>query len=93
MNSNRINLSIISFIIIFLLSIILAINSKPIPKVILKKEKYSKEYINLISFVKSYNGYINQKLIPNETSNINRYIMAKDKIKKMKYFLLFLIAF
>ena len=88
MNSNRINLSIISFIIIFLLSIILAINSKPIPKVILKKEKYSKEYINLISFVKSYNGYINQKLIPNETSNINRYIMAKDKIKKNEVLLI-----
>ena len=47
-----------------------------------KQIKFSQEYLNLINFVNSNNGYINPKLIPNEISNANRYIIAKEKIKK-----------
>ena len=39
-------------------------------------------YTNLVNFVRNNKGYINPKLIPNETSNINRYIITKEKIKK-----------
>ena len=89
MNDNKINLYPISFIMILLLSLFNNITSKQFRKLIsFKEENYSKEYLNLINFVKSNNGYINQKLIPNETSNINRYIMAKDKIEKDEVLLL-----
>lgn len=47
-----------------------------------KEGNYSKEYNNLFNFIISNGGYINQKLIPNEISNINRFIIAKEKIKK-----------
>ena len=51
-------------------------------KEIQKQENYSKEYQNLYNFIISNGGYINKKLIPNEISNINRFIIAKEKIKK-----------
>ena len=47
-----------------------------------KEEKYSKEYLNLYNYIISNGGYINPKLIPNEISKTNRYIIAKEKIKK-----------
>ena len=47
-----------------------------------KEEEYSKEYINLYNYIISNGGYINPKLIPNEISKTNRYIIAKEKIKK-----------
>ena len=46
------------------------------------EENYSKEYKNLFNMIISNGGYINQKLIPNEISKINRFIIAKEKIKK-----------
>ena len=48
----------------------------------LKEEKFSKEYSNLVNFIKNNGGYVNPKLIPNEKSNINRYIITKEKINK-----------
>ena len=45
-------------------------------------EKYSKEYNILYNYIISNGGYINPKLIPNELSKSNRYIIAKEKIKK-----------
>jgi hypothetical protein len=48
----------------------------------LKEEKFSKEYSNLVNFIKNNGGYVNPKLIPNEKSNINRYIIVKEKINK-----------
>ena len=81
-NSNIINL----YHLLFFISLILLlnnINSKKIQKLTsLKENKFSKEYINLVNFVVENNGYINPKLIPNESSDINRYIIAKEKIKK-----------
>jgi len=72
------SLNIISIILLFNL-----INSENNLRLIsLKEEKISKEYINLVNFVRNNKGYINPKLIPNETSNINRYIITKEKIKK-----------
>ena len=47
-----------------------------------KEEMYSKEYTNLINYIKSNGGYVNPKLFPNEISNSNRYIITKEKIKK-----------
>ena len=89
MNDNKINLYPISFIMILLLSLFNNITSKQFRKLIsFKEENYSKEYLNLFNFVKSNNGYINQKLIPNETSNVNRFIIAKDKIKNGEILLL-----
>ena len=47
-----------------------------------KEEQFSKEYINLVNFVKNNNGYINPKLTINEHSPTNRYILTKEEIKK-----------
>ena len=48
----------------------------------LNEENFSKEYINLLNFIKNNGGYVNHKLIPNETSKMNRYIITKEKIYK-----------
>lgn len=48
----------------------------------LKEEKFTKEYTNLINYIKSNGGYVNPKLIPNEISDSNRFIITKEKIKK-----------
>ena len=81
-NSNQIKI----YHILFFASLILLLNniySKKIQKIrALEENTFSKEYINLVNFVIMNNGYINPKLIPNESSNINRYIIAKEKIKK-----------
>ena len=59
------------------------INSKKNSKFIsLEDNSFSKEYRNLVNFVIKNNGYINPKLIPNEISDTNRYIIAKEKVKK-----------
>ena len=47
-----------------------------------KEKEYSKEYTSLYNYIISNGGYINPKLIPNEISKTNRYIIAKGKIKK-----------
>ena len=51
-------------------------------KFLLKEEQYSKEYTNLLNFIQNNGGYINPKLIPFEISEINRYIISKEKIYK-----------
>ena len=57
--------------------------SKKEPKVLsLKKDIYSKDYLNLLNFIKSNGGYVSPKLIPNEISKTNRFIISKEKIKK-----------
>ena len=48
----------------------------------LEDQKYSKEYNNLYNYIVSNGGYINPKLIPNENSKTNRYIMTSQKISK-----------
>ena len=48
----------------------------------MKEENLSKQYINLINYIESNGGYVNPKLIPNEISKSNRYIITKEKIKK-----------
>jgi len=71
-------LNIISLILLFKI-----INSeKNLRLISLKEEQFSKEYINLVNFVRNSKGYINPKLIPNEISNTNRFIIAKEPIKK-----------
>ena len=71
----------------FLLNVILislffnSIITKKIQLLSYNEETFSNEYKNLINFVKSNNGYINPKLIPNEISKTNRYIITKEKIK------------
>ena len=71
---------------IVILLIILLYNfskEKLFPKIIsLIEEEYSKEYINLINFIKNNDGYVNPKLFPNELSKINRFITSKVKINK-----------
>lgn len=71
---------------IVILLIILLYNfskEKLFPKIIsLIEEEYSKEYINLINFIKNNDGYVNPKLFPNELSKTNRYITSKEKINK-----------
>ena len=47
-----------------------------------KKETFSKEYINLVNYIKNYGGYINPKLTINEKSITNRFILTKEDIKK-----------
>ena len=46
------------------------------------EESFSKEYLNLVNYIKSYGGYINPKLSINEISSTNRYVMAKENINK-----------
>ena len=54
-------LNIISLILLFQI-----INSeKNLRLTSLKEENFSKEYINLVNFVRNNKGYINPKLIPN----------------------------
>ena len=43
-------------------------------------QKISKEYLNLVSWIKNNGGYISDKLIPVETNNQNRYIKSTQKI-------------
>lgn len=45
-----------------------------------QSQKYSKEYNKLHEYIISNGGYINPKLIPNEISKTNRYIMTSQKI-------------
>ena len=72
------NIFYIWIILIFNLSI-----SKENTKFLFLKElKYSKEYNNLFNFIISNGGYINPKLVPNEISKSNRFIIAKELIKK-----------
>ena len=72
------NIFYIWIILIFNLSI-----SKENTKFLsLKELKYSKEYNNLFNFIISNGGYINPKLVPNEISKSNRFIIAKELIKK-----------
>ena len=47
-----------------------------------QSQKYSKEYNKLHEYIISNGGYINPKLIPNEISKTNRYIMTSQKIYK-----------
>ena len=42
----------------------------------------SKEYINLINWIKENNGYISDKVKPIELSKFNRIIKSSEKIKK-----------
>ena len=46
------------------------------------EESFSKEYLNLINYIKSYGGYINPKLSINEISSTNRYVLTKENISK-----------
>jgi len=81
--SRKIIIYYILLISILILSLFNIIQSKHIPKLLsLKEEIFSKEYTNLINYIKSNGGYVNPKLIPNEISNSNRYIITKEKIKK-----------
>ena len=47
-----------------------------------QKQEYSKEYNSLYNYIISNDGYINPKLIPNEKSKTNRFIMTSQKIFK-----------
>ena len=47
-----------------------------------KEESFSKEYKDLVNFVKNNGGFISQKLSINENSPTNRYILANEEIKK-----------
>jgi len=79
----KFKLSYTSLNIILIILLVDIINSKQNLKLIsLREEKFSKEYIDLVNFVRNNKGYINPKLIPNETLNLNRYIITKEKIKK-----------
>ena len=60
------NILILTFSLLFLLSF--------------QKEKYSQEYNNLYNYIISNGGYINPKLIPEEKSSINRYIITNSKV-------------
>ena len=42
----------------------------------------STEYINLISWIKNNEGFVSDKVIPEESSKYNRRIIAKEKISK-----------
>jgi len=46
------------------------------------EESFSKEYLNLVNYIKSYGGYISPKLSINEISSTNRYVLAKENINK-----------
>ena len=73
------------FSIVFTFILLLAkISSKKIPKIysFKEEEKISKDYTNLINYIKSNGGYVSPKLIPNEISDSNRFIITKQKIKK-----------
>ena len=73
---------IFSFMFTFIL-LLTNIKSKKISKLLsFKGEKISKEYTNLINYIKSNGGYVNPKLFPNEISDSNRYIITKQKIQK-----------
>ena len=71
---------IIFFIILFLNISIKVTFSKFLT--FLKNEKYSKGYNDLFNYIQRNEGYINPKLMPNEISKINRFIIAKEKINK-----------
>ena len=71
------------YTLILILSLFNVFLSKSITKLLsIDKESFSKEYINLYNFIISNGGYINPKIIPNEISKTNRFIVAKEKIKK-----------
>ena len=69
------------FNIIILSSLIISSSSKS-NFLSFKEQAYSKEYYNLYNYIISNGGYINPKLVPNEISKSNRFIMTKEKIKK-----------
>ena len=71
------------FTIILIIISFNSINSKQFQKFLsFKEEKISKKYKNLINYITSNGGYVNPKLIPNEISKSNRYIITTEKIKK-----------
>ena len=72
------------FIFISLLLLLNNINTKKQLNFLSFKEeiKPSKEYTDLINYITSNGGYVNPKLVPNEISDSNRYIITTDKIKK-----------
>ena len=47
-----------------------------------REESFSKEYMNLVEFIKINGGYINPKLTINEISPKNRFVLTKENIKK-----------
>ena len=47
-----------------------------------REESFSKEYMNLVEFIKTNGGYINPKLTINEISPKNRFVLTKENIKK-----------
>ena len=77
--------SFISYIFIFFLSLFISQvisfshNNKFLS---FKEESFSKEYINLVNYIIKNGGYISPKITINEISQTNRYILAKDNIKK-----------
>ena len=77
--------SYISYIFIFSLSLFISQvisfshNNKFLS---FKEESFSKEYINLVNYIIKNGGYISPKITINEISQTNRYILAKDNIKK-----------
>jgi hypothetical protein len=72
------------FIVILLLLLFNNIKSKKQLNFLSFKEeiKPSKGYTDLINYITSNGGYVNPKLVPNEISDSNRYIITTDKIKK-----------
>ena len=46
------------------------------------EESFSKEYLNLVNYIKTNGGYISSKLSINEKSPTNRYVFTKEKIVK-----------
>ena len=71
------------YIILSLLIFSQSITHSQKPKFLsVKEETFSKEYINLVNYIKNYGGYINPKLTINEKSITNRFILTKEDIKK-----------
>ena len=66
-------------ILFFCQAITLSHNSKFLS---FQEETFSKEYTNLVNYVKNYGGYINPKLTINEKSITNRFVLTKEDIKK-----------
>ena len=71
------------YIILSLLIFSQSITHSQKPKFLsFKEETFSKEYINLVNYIKNYGGYINPKLTINEKSITNRFILTREDIKK-----------
>jgi len=71
------------YVILSLLIFSQSITHSQKPKFLsVKEETFSKEYINLVNYIKNYGGYINPKLTINEKSITNRFILTKEDIQK-----------